>query len=230
MKVLGLASAMAECPVQHDKIIQLLSFDYHQDNTQQYTIDDYIRKLRKTIVSLKLQNDFLEQKNNYLPKVLKNDNEILNFTRHEIESADYLQENINYVAITITYDINYFPQLLITPLWEQENYIKRILSKFLKEKNINSVYGSYELQQNGRIHFHGIIPYYGDLLELEKEMAIYFTNHTGKRQKAVLIKQIDDIQGWLNYINKKDSYKKFIEYQMDYVLHHMTKKTSNYFK
>lgn len=203
---------MAKCPVQQDKLLNLLTYEYQ--NFQQCEVDDYIRKLRKMVTNLALRNDFLEQNNSYLPKVLKNDNEILNFTRNEIESVDQLDENIQYAALTITYDINYFPQLIITPLWEQENYIKRILTKFLKEKNIKSLYGSYELQQNGRIHFHGMIPYYANLEELENEMACHFTSHTGKRQKAVLIKWVDDIQGWLNYINKKDKYKKLIEYQM----------------
>jgi len=203
---------MANCPVQNDKLLKLLSYDYQ--NFQQCEIDDYIRKLRKMVTTLALQNDFLQERNNYLPKVLKNDNEIMNFTHKEIDYTTQLEENINYVALTITYDINYFPQLLITPLWEQENYIKRVLSKYINENRFKSVYGSYELQQNGRIHFHGIIPYYANAEELENEMARHFTNHIGKRQKSVLIKPVNDIQGWLNYINKNDKYKKILEYQL----------------
>jgi len=204
---------MAKCPVQQEKVLKLLTHDY-QNHIHHYETDDYIRKLRKMITNLALRNDFLEQKNNYLPKVLKNDNEILNFSHKEIETVDQLEKNNNYGALTITYDPNYFPQLLITPLWEQENYIKRVLSKYINENRFKSVYGSYELQQNGRIHFHGIIPYYANAEELENEMARHFTNHIGKRQKSVLIKPVNDIQGWLNYINKNDKYKKILEYQL----------------
>jgi len=208
---------MAKCPVQQEKVLKLLTHDY-QNHIHHYETDDYIRKLRKMITNLALRNDFLEQKNNYLPKVLKNDNEILNFSHKEIETVDQLEKNNNYGALTITYDPNYFPQLLITPLWEQENYIKRVLSKFINENRFKSVYGSYELQQNGRIHFHGIIPIY-DYNKLDEEIANYFTSYTGTKQKAVKIKPVDDVQGWLDYINKKDKYKKILEYQLrnDYI-------------
>lgn len=210
---------MAECPV-NDKLIKLLSEEYQ--NLQQYEIDDYIRKLRKTIISLRLKNEFLEKKETYLPNVLKefdSTQKYLYFTQDEIEKEELLEKNVQYAALTITYDINFFPQLIITPLWEQENYIKRVLMKFIQENHFQSIYGSYELQQNGRIHFHGIIPYYAATAELQDQIATYFTSRQGKSQKAVLVKPVNDIQGWLNYINKKDSYKKIINY----------KKTSNYF-
>lgn len=200
---------MTDCP-----IIRLLNVDYSKFSHQN-DVDDYIRKLRKTVTTLKIQNDYLNKTESYLPKVLKKDSDMVNFTRSVIESCSQLP-NVAYIALTITYDPRFFPQLIITPLWEQENYIKRVLANIINKEIIKSIYGSFELQVNGRIHFHGLIPFYGtsEIVKLEDELSGYFTD-VKKNQKAILIKPVDDIPKWLNYINKKEHYKTHLCYNFD---------------
>lgn len=193
-------------------IISLLSLDYSKFS-QQFEVDDYIRRLRDMVTQLKIKNDFLLEKKTYLPMVIKKDSDMVNFTRSVIESCSQV-EQVAYIAVTITYDPRFFPQLIITPLWEQENYIKRVLAHQINNNRITSIYGCFELQKNGRIHFHGIIPVYGSekIAKLEDELSAYFTS--GTHQKAIKIKPVDNIQKWLDYINKKEEYKTYLEYNM----------------
>ena len=191
-------------------LAKLINKNY-QKFTSQYEVDDYIRSLRRELVTLKLQNDFLLKEESYIPiKVERN----YPFKNEELLVKDIEEPNRDFIAITITFDQKKFPQLIITPLHQQIKYIEKVISTIIYEQHITAVYGSFERQKNGYIHAHLIAPYYGDHNNLEKQLSTYFTNRTGEQQHAVLIKPVTDLNKWLIYINKKEDFKEFIEYNL----------------
>jgi len=188
-------------------LVKLLTKNYN-NCTAQHEIDEYIRDLRKACIDLKLKNDFLLEKRSYLPIVCLqtycfNDNK-LNISDFETISS------LNCVAITLTFDPKKFPQLIITPQYDQILYIQKVISNYLYGKMFNQIYGSFELQQNGNVHFHGIAPYYDEPRVLQSCLAAEFTNRNPLKQNAVLVKPVNDLEGWLTYINKESN--DYLEY------------------
>lgn len=193
-----------------DEFSKLVNKNY-QKYTSQYEVDEYIRQLRRSLIDLKLKNDFLLKEELYIPiKVERN----YPYNNDQI-TIDQIQEpNRNFIAITITYDHKKFPQLFITPISEQIKYIEKVFSVLLYDNDITAVYGSFERQKNGFIHGHFITPYYGNYKHLENYISTYFTNGHNGKQHAVLIKPVDDINKWLQYINKKEDFKDYLEYNI----------------
>ena len=193
------------------EITKLLTFNY-QKCSSQYEIDNYIRVLRKNLLDLKLQNDFLLKEESYIP--IKVHREYY-FDEEEMFETDLKDKDADYKAITITFDQKKFPQLIITPLSEQIKYIEKVISNLLYEQHITAIYGSFERQKNGYIHGHFIVPYYGNHHNLQTHINTYFTDRTkGDKQYAVLIKPVDNLSVWFKYMNKKETFKKFLEYNL----------------
>jgi hypothetical protein len=182
-------------------IIQLVNKNYSK-MTSMYEIEDYIRQLRKTVLDLKLKNNFLLKNEQYLPiKCERN----YPFDESIMELEELEEPDRDFIAINITYDQKKFPQLIITPLEEQKKYIKKVFSNLLYEERITAVYGCFEKQKNGVIHGHYIVPYYGDHSELEEYINSYFTNRKfGDKQYAVLIKKVTTKIDWFTYMNKDE--------------------------
>jgi len=211
----GLASAMSQ-----EAVSNLVKINY-QKYSSQYEVDDYIRKLREIVVRLKIQNDFLLKEESYLP--LKLDHQKIAFNSGKKCHTDLEEVSIQYKAITITFDHKKFPQLIITPINHQQEYIEKVISQCIHDEIFNGVYGCFELQKNGVVHGHFIVPYYANELILYEKLVPYFTDRIGK-QYAVLIKNVDNVEKWFEYMNKdepvppysvrpKDKYQ-FIEYNI----------------
>ena len=195
----------------NQNLIKLLNTNYHKYQAQ-YEVDDYIRQLREAVKTLKLQNDYLSKKESYIPLTVPR-NYI--FNNEFMDETELENPTDNFIAITITFDQKKFPQLIITPLSEQINYIKKVLSIFIYDESFTSIYGSFERQKNGYIHAHLIMPYYGNILNLHDKLSPYFTNRSkSNKQYAVLIKPVDNLQKWFEYINKTETFKEFIEYNL----------------
>ena len=190
------------CPIS-----KIVNISYSKFSNQ-YELDDYIRKLRNMVIKLKLQNDFLLKEESYLPLKVEN---MVSFNTDKKYHTDLAEVNIQYKAITITFDHKKFPQLIITPKNHQQNYIEKVISICIREELFTGVYGCFELQGNGTIHGHFIIPYYGDEKLLYEKLIPYFTDRKQK-QYAIVIKTVDDIVGWFTYMHKES--KDFIEYNL----------------
>lgn len=113
-------------------------------------------------------------------------------------------------ALTITFDPNRFTNIDLTDQNEQVLYIKYILMKTIRKFNIPFLYGSFEHHKNGRMHFHGVIAIY-DKKEVEKYLLRKFTDNP-KNKHCILWKPVDNINKWLDYINKESL--DFISYKM----------------
>lgn len=194
----GLASAIQKMEVDIPKLVN----KNYQKFTSQYEVDDYIRSLRRALIDLKLQNDFLLKTEQYIPISCER-----NYPFDEDKmTVDQLDEpNRDYIAINVTFDHKKFPQLIITPLEEQKKYIKKVFSNLLYDNHITAVYGCFEKQKNGTIHGHFIAPHYGNFDNLEEHINTYFTNRTKQQQRyAVLIKPVTDKGNWFVYMNKDE--------------------------
>lgn len=191
------------CPIS-----KVVSIDYSAFSNQS-EIDQYIRKLRQTVIKLKLQNDFLLKEESYLPLKVEN---MVAFNSQKMYHTDLQEVNIQYKALTITYDHKKFPQLIITPRNHQQNYIEKVLSICIRDELFTGVYGCFELQGNGTVHGHFIIPYYANENQLYEKLVPYFTDKVHPKQYAIKIKDVDDIAGWFTYMHKES--KDYIEYNL----------------
>lgn len=193
------------------QLAKLINKNY-QKLTSQYEVDDYIRQLRFAVKELKLQNDFLLETQSYLP--IKQPINNYSFNDQQVNYEDIQDPEVDYYAITLTFDSKKFPQLIITPDIEQIKYIKKVISTILYERLFTRVYGSFEKHKSGIIHFHGVIPLYKSLdnkINLDLLLKPYFTDSEHNKH-AVLTKPVDDLQLWIKYINKPETYKIFLEW------------------
>lgn len=161
-------------------------------------LDRYLRLIRQALKEKIIQNDFLLKTESYIPLDCTM---VYPFTREIMTVNDIEVPNRDFIAITITFDQQKHPQLIITPQYDQKKYIEKVISNLLYDKHITAVYGSFEKHKSGFIHTHLIVPHYGDYNNLLQTITNYFTNR--KKQHAVLIKKVDNLEKWLNYINKE---------------------------
>jgi len=198
---------------QQSSMFNLLRLDkYYLDNPEillkkdvskiQFSgdLDKYLRLIRQALKEKIIQNDFLLKKESYIPLECP---VYYPFNREPIEVTDIELPNRDWLAITITFDQQKHPQLIITPSFEQKKYIEKVISNLLYEQHITAVYGSFEKHKSGYIHSHLIIPHYGSTINLLETITSYFTNRTIEKQHAVLIKDVTDISKWIGYINKE---------------------------
>lgn len=173
------------------------------------SLDKYIRLLRRSLKEKIIQNDFLLKKESYIPLEVPVN---YPFDTQRLEIDDIEVTNRDFIAITVTFDQQKHPQLIITPAYDQKKYIKKVFSSLIYEQHITAVYGCFEAHKSGFIHAHLIVPHYGDYNDLHNKLTGYFTNRTNTKQHAVLIKPVNDLKKWINYINKEST--DFIEWNI----------------
>lgn len=193
--------------VLNSTIRKVLNKDYSKMDSLK--LESHIRALKKYLYFKTLQNDFLLKKESYLPIECPVN---YPYNREKMLITDIELPNRDWLAITITFDQQKHPQLILTPTYEQKKYIEKVISTILYEQHITAVYGSFERHKSGYIHSHIIIPHYGAYHNLYNKLVPYFTNRPIPKQHAILIKPVTDLDKWLNYINKESL--DFIEFNV----------------
>jgi len=180
------------------EISKLLKKDFSKMTALE--LQNYVFKLKNAVYSLKLRNDFLLKTESYI-----NIECPVNypFNREQMNVTDIELPNRDWIAITLTFDHQKHPQLILTPSYEQKKYIEKVISNLLYEQHITAVYGSFEKHKSGYIHSHILIPHYGPHNNLLEILVPYFTNRPIPKQHAVLIKSVTDISKWISYLNKE---------------------------
>lgn len=192
--------------VSNPEMNKLLILNYSK-LTNQFEVDQYIRDLRNALKKKIMQNDFLLKKESYIP--IKCNYEFP-FKEEIMEYSMIKDIDRDFIAITLTFDQKMHPQLIITPQYDQIKYIKKVISNLIYENHITAVYGCFEKHKSGYIHSHLLVPHYGSHNDLQDKILPYFTNR--KKQHAVLIKHVDDLKKWIDYINKESD--DFIEWNL----------------
>lgn len=181
-------------------IPKLLTVSY--DQFDGYQLDDYIRTMREALRTLKLQNDYLSGKEQYIKElsdvsVLPFSSEILDLSQVDLSGDAY--------AITATFDPAKFPQLLITPQSEQIKYFKKIFSKLIVDGEITNLYCVFESHKNGIIHCHAITYLYNNN-ENKRRLEECIKRHLTDRKRNntnTVIKPVDNYDKWFSYLNKE---------------------------
>lgn len=199
--IAGLASAMKTVPT-------LLQLNYSKYQTQS-EVDDYIRQLRTALRDATLKNNFLTETEQKMYIKELSDVSIYPFDNQIMAPEDMMAQTGTAFEITATIDPKRFPQLIITPIYEQIKYFKRIFSKLIIDNELSNIYGSFETQKNGNIHFHAITYIYNNTdnsNRLEELISSYLTNAKYNRTskfKNTQCKPIrTTIEQWFTYINK----------------------------
>lgn len=186
----GLASAM--------KPVDILNID---PNTVE-NLSQYIKDLRISLKDLIIENQLITQKG-LLPKI----GHISKLFKHnQIDPKHYFFDkgNDDYLFVTITFDPKKYPQLIVTPDYQQKEYIEQILTKATANDVIASFYGVYEKQKNGNIHFHFIVQKYSSI-ENQNEIKDFFTPYfTDRRSKyAIDVRPVNNMEGLITDYLKK---------------------------
>lgn len=193
----------------------LLNKDYSKFSTQ-FEVDDYIRKLRQELQTQYIRNQFLLNEEEYI-KELK-DQSIVVQNCDKLYHTDIEDQIGTPFEITATIDPQRFPQLCIIPEYNQIKYFKKIFSKLIIDNEITNLYGAFEKQKNGNIHFHGITYIYNNneqSVTIEKSISSYLTNRPYRlnaKFKNTQCKPVRNITNWFTYINKES--EDFIEYNL----------------
>lgn len=117
-------------------------------------------------------------------------------------------------AITITFDPSKFSYHFSNS--ELINYFFNTLADIIdtKQDQIYLIYGTIEQHKSEVPHFHFLINTSISKFSLEETLKPFFTDNINNN-KAVLVKDVKD-DGWVQYINKKEEYKKYyFEYKKD---------------
>jgi len=192
-----------------DDAINLLKTDYQTLNS--FELSRYIMRLRQCMQQLKIRNNLLLEKKQYLPKIYDNYHYSI-FDRNKLDISNFVL-SLNYYAITITFDPCKFNYILpVVPDNYQIKYIEECLHYNLSKDHITDIYGSFEKHKSGIIHFHGVLSSYKYPEDFNKSMISFFTNKVNS-QKAILIKYVDDLPKWIDYINKESDI--FISYNIE---------------
>lgn len=196
-------------------IARLLSKDYSKFSTQ-FELDDYIRQLRTALRTQFIQNQVLLEETDYI-KDLK-DQSIITSDTDKLFQMDIEEPIGTPFEITATIDPNRFKTISIIPDYCQIKYFKKIFSKLIIDNELPNLYGAFEKQKNGNIHFHGITYIYNNdeqSINLEKLISSYLTDkpyRPNARFKNTQCKPIKDITKWFAYMNKESD--QFIEYNL----------------
>lgn len=192
---------------------KLLNINYQQ--LEPAELSEFIQTLRGALCTLKMRNDFLLKRCSYLPEINSHyninlfDREMIDF--NHFWAGQFLDQFDSFYAITITFDPQKFKQILIVPDSDQIVYIEKCIQLMIEGGFLTDLYGCFEYQKNGTIHFHGVFSSYKYPYELEKTFLEYFTNKI-ERQYAIKIKPVDNLQKWISYINKESTF--FISYNI----------------
>jgi hypothetical protein len=196
-------------------IARLLSTNYSQYSTQ-FELDDYIRKLRDSLRTQFIQNQVLLEETDYI-KELKDQSILVQDTEKLFEHDVEFQQGTPF-EITATIDPNRFKTISIIPDYYQIKYFKKIFSKLIIDNELTNLYGAFEKQKNGNIHFHGITYIYNNneqSISIEKLIASHLTDkqyRPNARFKNTQCKPVKDVLKWFAYMNKESD--NFIEYNI----------------
>lgn len=128
-----------------------------------------------------------------------------------------LNHNANYIAITTTFDPNRFDNLLYTSVEHQITYLRMVVSDHIRHEIYTNIYATFEQHQNGVIHMHAIIRIYNisidNISQIRKAFNSKMTTNINSKVNT-LIKPVNDIEGWLVYMNKETEYPP-ISYNME---------------
>lgn len=204
------------------QVSTLLQLNYSKYQTQS-EVDDYIRQLRSALRDATLKNAFLLEEEQKM--YIKDLHDIPNypFDNRIMTPEDMMPQEATAFEITATIDPKRFPQLIITPIHEQIKYFKRIFSKLFIDNELSNIYGSFETQKNGNIHFHGITYIYNNTTtsnRIEEHISSYLTNakyNTNSKFKNTQVKPLRlATLHWFIYINKSP---------LDHIEYNLRKKT-----
>lgn len=196
-------------------IARLLSKDYSKFSTQ-FELDNYIRQLRKELQTQYIRNQVLLEETDYIKEL--SDQSILVQETDKLYHTDIISQLGTPYEITATIDPNRFKTISIIPDYIQIKYFKKIFSKLIIDDIIPNLYGAFEKQKNGNIHFHGITYIYNNneqSINIEKHITSYLTNKPYKpnaRFKNTQCKPVKNIVNWFTYMNKES--ETFIEYNL----------------
>lgn len=188
-------------------IASLLNTD-HSQYDQTFQLESYIRELKRTLRVVHLRNLYLTNEEGRIYFKNLQQQTILVSPSDPLFISDIAPKQGTFHEITMTIDPKTYPQLIITPIDEQIRYFKKIISKVIQTDLIDDIYGCFELQKNGNIHFHGLTTIYDNKeqsLILESYMHQFLTNRPYKREsyfKTVQCKPIRDLNNWLTYMRK----------------------------
>lgn len=196
-------------------VVGLLNYQYSKCSNQ-YEVDDYIRQLRSALQMEHMRNQVLLQEDDYI-KELK-DQTIVVQNCPNLWLDDITEQVGTPFEITATIDPKRFPQLCVIPDYNQIKYFKKIFSKLIIDNEITNLYGAFEKQKNGNVHFHGITFIYNNneqSFNLEKLISSYLTNKPYRATapfKNTQCKPVRDLSKWFIYMNKESD--DFIEYNL----------------
>lgn len=166
-----------------------------------YQLEEAVRELKsinKRLTSLvkymlnkdeNLEGDYFN--NNLINRVIWNRNMIT-----VLPESDYL-------CITATFDPRRFTNIKLVNIENQKKYFKKILSQLYIDNEFNNIYGCFELQLNGNVHFHGITRMYNSSHNIDNLKASFnrYLTFDIKNKYTTIVKPCTDIAGWLKYIN-----------------------------
>lgn len=196
-------------------IARLLSKDYSKFSTQ-FELDNYIRQLRKELQTQYIRNQVLLEETDYIKEL--SDQSILVQETDKLYHTDIISQLGTPYEITATIDPNRFKTISIIPDYIQIKYFKKIFSKLIIDDIIPNLYGAFEKQKNGNIHFHGITYIYNNneqSINIEKHITSYLTNkqyRPNARFKNTQCKPVKNVVNWFTYMNKES--ETFIEYNL----------------
>ena len=133
------------------------------------------------------------------------------FNKHLISQVKFNQSKIlevpknqtDYLAITATFDPRRFKNINKVSIENQKNYFKKIISQLYIDNELDNIYGCFELQLNGNVHFHGLTRKYNTNFNINnlKEVFNRYLTYDIKNRYTTIIKPVTDLSGWMSYIN-----------------------------
>lgn len=180
------------------------NFSEYLNAKSHHEVDDLVKRLFKVVRDLRRDNMFYCDIEQHLSFSGSN---VSQFDISDQPILTDLSNSGNFYAVTITFDPNRFENLDVITEESQQKYILTKLYDFLsKGYNVTELYGSFELHQSGVVHSHLLIGIY-DWKQLYDFLLRQFSK-TRRNKHCILIKPIDDMKKWIEYINKAESYEK----------------------
>lgn len=196
-------------------VARLLSTDTSKFSTQ-FELDDYIRQLKTSLRTEYIRNQVLTETEEYI-KDLKDQSIVIQDCEKLYHTDIEIPQGTPF-EITATIDPNRFKTISLIPDYNQIKYFKKIFSKLIIDNELSNLYGAFEKQKNGNIHFHGITYIYNNneqSFTLEKLITSHLTNKEYRRNarfKNTQCNPVKNVVNWFTYMNKESN--NFIEYNL----------------
>lgn len=169
---------------------------------------DNLGQLLETINELKAMNKKLTSALQYIlnkEETLEGDyfSPLISTVKFNNNKIQNVYEKADYLAITATLDPRRFTNISAVSTENQKNYFKKIFSQLYIDNELDNIYGCFELQLNGNVHFHGLTRKYNtnhNINNLKTSINRYLTFNPSNKFTTI-IKPVTNIAGWLEYIN-----------------------------